>query len=44
VRKDLSDQPWLRDERDQPNIAAAVGALKAKLLTHPRQQFRPGNP
>ncbi len=44
VREDLADRPWLRDERDQPDIAATVWALEGKLLTHPGQQFRPCNP
>lgn len=26
--QDLPDRPWLRDERDQPNIAAARWALQ----------------
>ena len=42
--QDLPDRPWLRDERDQPNVPAAVRALKRKLLPHPRHEFRPRNP
>ena len=42
VREDLADRPWLRDERDQPDVAATVWALEGKLLTHPGQQFRRG--
>jgi hypothetical protein len=38
------DRPWVRDEGDQPDVAATVRALERKLLTHPGQQFRPGNP
>ena len=36
----LGKQP----ERNQPDVAAAVRALERKLLSHPRQQFRPCNP
>ena len=42
--QDLPDRPWLRDERDQPDVAAAVRALEPKILTHPGQEFRPRNP
>jgi hypothetical protein len=38
------DRPGLRDEGDQPDVAAARRALERKLLPHPGQQFRPGNP
>ena len=31
-------------ERNQPDVAATVRALKRKLLPHPGQQFRPCNP
>jgi len=44
MRKNLPDRPWLGDERDQPDVAAAVWALKRKLLPHPRHQFCPCNP
>ena len=44
VCQDLPDQPWIGDERDQPDVAAAGGARKWKLLPHPRHQFRPRNP
>ena len=32
------------DERDQPDVAAAVRALERKLLPDPRHQLGPGNP
>ena len=44
VCQDLPDRARLRNERDQPNVAAAVRALERKLLPHPGQEFRPGNP
>jgi hypothetical protein len=44
MREDLPDRPRLRDERDQPDVAAAGGACKWKLLTHPGHEFRPRNP
>jgi len=44
VRENLADGPRLRDERDQPDVAPAVWALKWKLLPHPGQEFRPCNP
>ena len=44
MREDFLDRPWLRDERDQPDVAAAVRALERKLLPQPRHEFRPGNP
>ena len=44
VGEDLPDRPRLRDERDQPDVAAAVRALERKLLPHPGQEFRPSNP
>ena len=36
MRKDFPDRPRLRDERDQPDVAAAVRALERKPLPHPR--------
>ena len=42
--EDFPDRPRLRDERDQPDVAAAGGARKWKLLPHPRHEFRPRNP
>ena len=42
--QDLPDRSWLRDERDEPDIAAAVRALKWKLLRHPRHEPGPRNP
>ena len=44
VCENLPDGPRLRDERDQPDVAAAGWALERKLLPHPRDQFRPRNP
>ena len=44
VCENLPDGPRLRDERDQPDVATAVRALKWKLLPHPGHEFRPGNP
>jgi hypothetical protein len=44
VGEDFPDRPRLGDERDQPDVAAAVRARKRKLLPHPGQEFRPGNP
>jgi hypothetical protein len=44
VRENPPNRPGLRDEGDQPDISVAVRALERKLLTHPGQQFRPGNP
>ena len=44
VCKDLPDRPRLRDERNQPDVASTGWALERKLLTHPGQEFRPGNP
>ena len=42
--EDFPDRPRLRDERDQPDVAAAVRALERKLLPDPRHQLGPGNP
>ena len=42
--QDLSDRAGLGDERNQPDVAATVGALEWKLFPHPGQEFRPGNP
>jgi len=44
VREHLPDRPRLRDERDQPDVATAVGALERKLLPHPGHEFCPGDP
>jgi hypothetical protein len=44
VCQDLPDRPRIGDECDQPDVAAAGGARKWKLLPHPRHQFRPRNP
>jgi hypothetical protein len=38
------DRPRLRDERDQPDVAATRWALERKLLPHPRHQLGPRNP
>ena len=42
--EDFPDRPRLRDERDQPDVAATVRALERKLLPDPRHQLGPGNP
>ena len=44
VGENLPDRPGLRDERDQPDVTAAVRALKRKLLPHPRHELGPRNP
>jgi len=44
MREDFPDRPRLRNERDQPDVAAARRTLKRKLLPHPGHEFRPGNP
>jgi len=44
MREDFPDRPRLRDERDQPDVAAAVRAQKRKLLPHPRHELGPGDP
>jgi hypothetical protein len=44
VCEDLPDRLRIRDERDQPDVAAARWALKRKLLPHPGQELRPGDP
>ena len=44
MRKDFPDRPRLRDERDQPDVAAAARALERKPLPHPRHELGPGNP
>jgi hypothetical protein len=44
VREDPSNRTRFRDERDQPDVAAAGWALERKLLPHPGQEFRPRNP
>jgi hypothetical protein len=42
VCENLPDRSRLGDERNQPDVAAAVRALERKLLPHPGQEFRPG--
>ena len=44
VCENLPDRPWLCDERDQPDVAAARWALKRKLLPYPRHELGPRNP
>jgi hypothetical protein len=44
VRQNLPDRPGLRDEGDQPDVAATRWALVRKLLPHPGHQLRPRNP
>ena len=41
MREDFPDRPRLRNERDQPDVAAARWALERELLTHPGHEFRP---
>ena len=43
VFENLPDRLWLRDEGNEPDVAATGGARKWKLLPHPGQEFRPGN-
>ena len=42
--QDLSDRARLGDERNQPDVAAAVRALEWKLLAHPGHELCPGDP
>jgi len=42
--EDLPDRARLRNERDQPDVGAAVRALEWKLLPHPGQKLGPGDP
>jgi hypothetical protein len=44
VCQDLPDRPRIGDECDQPDVAAAGGARKWKLLPHPRHELGPGDP
>ena len=44
VREDLADRPRLRDEGNEPDVAAAPRAQERKLFPDPRHQFRPRNP
>ena len=44
MRQNLSDRPRGSDKADQPNVTTTAGTCQRKLLTHARQQFRPGNP
>jgi len=44
MREDFPDRPRIGDECDQPDVAAAGGARKRKLLPDPRHQLGPGNP
>jgi hypothetical protein len=44
MRENPPDRPRLGDERDEPDVAAAVRALEWKLLPHPCHQFGPGDP
>ena len=37
--ENLPDRPRLRDEGDEPDVAAARRALERKLLPHPRHQL-----
>ncbi len=40
MHENLADGPWLGDEGDEPNIAAAVGTQKWKLLPDLGHQIR----
>ncbi len=42
--ENLPDRPWLRDERDEPDVTAARWALQRKLLAHPGHELGPGDP
>ena len=44
VCQNLPDGPRLRDERNQPDVAATRWTLKRKLLTHPGHELGPSNP
>ena len=44
VCENLLDRPRFRDERDQPDVTTTRRALERKLVPHPGQEFRPGNP
>ena len=44
MREDFPDRPRLRDERDQPDVAATVRALERKLLPHPGHQWLARSP
>jgi hypothetical protein len=44
VCQNLPDGPRLRDERNQPDVAATRWTLKRKLLAHPGHEFGPRNP
>ena len=44
VCQDLPDRPRIGDECDQPDVAAAGGARKWKVLPHPRHELGPGDP
>ena len=44
VCENLPDRARLRDERDQPDVAATHWALEGKLLPHPGHELGPGNP
>ena len=39
--ENLPDVPWIGDEGDEPDVAAAVQAQKGKLLTNSGHKFRP---
>ena len=41
MREDFPDRPRLRDERDQPDVAAARWALERKLLPQPGPSVSP---
>ena len=39
--ENLPDVPWIGDEGDEPDVAAAVQAQKGKLLTNSGHKFCP---
>lgn len=41
--QNLPDRPWLADERNAPDVAAAPRDLSGNFSSHPRHQFCPGN-
>ena len=44
VRQNFPNRLRLGDEADQPDVAATIQAHQRKLLSHPSQQLRPGDP
>jgi len=44
VLKNLPNRPRLSDEANQPDVTTAIRTRQRKLLAHPGQQLRPGDP